>query len=112
MTGKIIVINGKEYKIKFTINTLCDMAKSGLNIMNLSEKDFDIVMIRTLFYYGLKSTDKKITENKAGDLMDEYLQDGHDFGELTTEIMTAFTESLGTKNRDNTDEEDGNTDVK
>lgn len=107
MTGRIITIGDKEYEIKFTINTLCDMTKAGINIMKLNEKDFDIVMIRSLFYFGLKGSDKKITESKAGDLMDEYIhQEGNDFGKLTQEVMAAFADSLGTKAKDKEESED------
>lgn len=107
MTERIITIDNKEYEIKFTINTLCDMTKTGINIMKLNEEDFDIVMIRSLFYFGLKSSDKKMTESKAGDLMDEYIhQEGNDFGKLTQEVMAAFADSLGTKAKDKESEDE------
>lgn len=101
MTGQILKIDGKEYTIKYTINILCEMTKAGIDVMNLDSIVFNMINLRSFFYYGLKSADKKITENKAGDIMDAYIQEGHEFNDIMEIIMSALAESLGSKEQDN-----------
>lgn len=106
MTGKTINANGKEYTIKYTINVLCDMAKAGIDVMNFDTINFNMINMRNFFYYGLKSTDKKMTENKAGDIMDAYIQEGHEFNDIMEIILTALAESLGSKDTEDEAETD------
>ena len=94
---KVIEVGNKEYEIKFTINTLCRMEADGLRVMKLEEiiDNISFTMIRKLFFYGLKdSVGKSLTENKAGDMMDEYLQE-NDYNELMTVLIGELAKSLG-----------------
>ena len=92
----MLEIKGKEYNIKYTINTLCVMANEGMDVTDLGNMKMNIVTIRDLFYYGLKHENKKITINQAGCLIDDYLEDGGTFNDLSVEIMSALAKSLGT----------------
>ena len=96
----MIEIYGKEYEIKYPINTLCMMADDGIDVMNISDMKINIATIRDLFYYGLKHENKRITKNQAGDLIDDYIAEGHVFGELMDIIMEALGKSLGRKDDD------------
>lgn len=107
MTGTIIRIGKQEHELKYTINTLCDMTKAGIDVMNLESIVFDIPTIRDFVYFGLKGADKKITQNKAGTLMDDFIEDGNELGDLLELIMEALAASLGSKeNKDKEEEKD------
>lgn len=102
----MIEIKGKEYEIRYPINTLCIMADDGIDVMNISDLKVNIATIRDLFYYGLKHENKKITKNQAGELIDDYLAEGHVFGELMDIIMEALGKSLGSKKEEGANDED------
>ena len=102
----MIEIKGKEYEIRYPINTLCIMADDGIDVMNISDLRVNKATIRDLFYYGLKHENKKITKNQAGELIDDYLAEGHVFGELMDIIMEALGKSLGSKKEEGADDED------
>ena len=87
-------INGRDYELKYGINTLCNMCDAGIDVMHLSEIVINVKTVRDLFMYGLKHENKKITQAQAGDLMDGYLEE-HQFDELVTEVMGAIAQSLG-----------------
>lgn len=96
----MLEIKDKEYEIRYPINTLCMMADDGIDVMNISDMKINIATIRDLFYYGLKHENKRITKNQAGDLIDDYIAEGHVFGELMDIIMEALGKSLGSKDDD------------
>ena len=96
----MLEIKGKEYELKFTINMLCEMSEQGFDVMRIGETNINIRTVRDLFYYALKGADKKITKAKAGDLMDEFIEEGHTFDELIDLVMGALSKSLGTKQDD------------
>ena len=96
----MLEIKDKEYEIRYPINTLCMMADDGIDVMNISDMKVNIATIRDLFYYGLKHENKRITKNQAGDLIDDYIAEGHVFGELMDIIMEALGKSLGRKDDD------------
>ena len=101
----MLEIKDKEYEIKYPINTLCMMADDGIDVMNISDMKVNIATIRDLFYYGLKHENKRITKNQAGDLIDDYIAEGHVFGELMDIIMEALGKSLGSKDDDGDENE-------
>ena len=94
---KIITLNDKEYEVKFTINTLVMMESDGIDVMHIENlvENMSFALIRKLFYYGLKnSVGKSLTENKAGDMIDEYLVD-NDYKELMTMLLGELARALG-----------------
>ena len=99
-------IKNKEYELKFPVNTLCMMAEDDIDIMNIENVPVNLKTIRDLFYYGLKYENKKITKNQAGDLMDDYLEDGGNIYDLFVEIMNALGKSLGKGKADKEDKAD------
>lgn len=104
----MIEIRDKEYELRFTINMLCEMSEQGFDVMNIANMNINIRTVRDLFYYALKGADKKITKNKAGDLMDAYIEEGGSFDELIDLVMEALGKSLGNKPvEDEEVEEDG-----
>lgn len=94
---KVIEIANKEYEIKFTINTLCRMESDGLQVMQIDKlmENINFTLIRKLFFYGIKeSVGKSLTENRAGEMMDEYLEE-NDYNELMTVLIGELAKSLG-----------------
>ena len=94
---KFIEINNKNYEIKYTINTLVRMESDGLDVMNLESLfgNPSFTLIRKLFFYGmLHSCGKSLTENKAVDLLDEYLENNN-YNELMTILIKELVSALG-----------------
>ena len=71
------------------------MCDSGIDVMDLANLKINIKTVRELFMFGLKHENKKITQAQAGDLMDAFFEDGGDYNEIVTEIMTKLNKSLG-----------------
>ena len=94
---KVIKLNNKEYEVKFTINTLVRMESDGIDVMHIENiiNNMSFSLVRKLFYYGLmNSVGKTLTENKAGDMIDEYLVD-NDYRELMTMLLSELARALG-----------------
>ena len=103
----MLTINGKDYELRYPMNTLCSMCDAGIDVMHLAELKINIKVVRELFMYGLKHENKKITQAQAGDLMDAYCEEGGDINELSTEIMTCLAKALGGKVEDVEDDDEG-----
>ena len=103
----MLTINGKDYELRYPMNTLCSMCDAGIDVMHLSELRINIKVVRELFMYGLKHENKKITQAQAGDLMDAYCEEGGDINELSSEIMTCLAKALGGKVEDDEDNAEG-----
>lgn len=99
MTNTIITIKDKKYMICYDINTLCLMKSEGYDVMKMDQIEMDILTIRALFYYGLlKFNNKpKMTLEKAGELMSDYVANGGTFQEIAEIMMMALYKGLGIK---------------
>lgn len=99
MTITTITINDKKYRICYDINVLCQMKSEGLDIMKMDKMEMDILTVRSLFYFGLvKFNNKpKMTLEKAGELMSDYMSNGGTFQEITEIMITALYKGLGIK---------------
>lgn len=94
---KFIEIGNKSYEVKYTINVLCRMENDGIDVMNINKlvENVNFNLIRKLFFYGiLASAGKSLTENKAGDMLDEYLEN-NDYNELMMTLVYELARSLG-----------------
>ena len=101
----MLTMNGKDYELRYPMNTLCSMCDAGIDVMHLAELRINIKVVRELFMYGLKHENKKITQAQAGDLMDAYCEEGGDINELSSEIMICLAKALGGKVEDDEDTE-------
>lgn len=88
-------INGRDYELRYGINTLCNMCDAGIDVMHMDQMVINVKTIRELFMYGLRHDVKKITQNQAGELIDDYFDEGGDFNSLVEEVMNSLTKSLG-----------------
>ena len=98
MVDGLIKINNKEYFLKFTINSLCEMKECGLDVMKLDET-MDFTQIRSLFYFGLKKIHGQEIKSveQAGDLMSDFLETQGTMEDLGNIISKALIKSLGMK---------------
>ena len=106
---KFIEIGNKNYEIKYTINVLCRMESDGLDVMHINNiiENVNFTLIRKLFFYGmLHACGKSLTENKAGDMMDEYLEN-NSYHDLMTMLISELAISLG-YDLDKKDEQEAN----
>ena len=58
-------INGRDYELRYPINTLCTMCDAGLDVVNMDKMVINVKTIRELFMYGLRHENKKMTQNQA-----------------------------------------------
>ena len=103
----MLTINGKDYELRYPMNTLCAMCDAGIDVMHLTELRINIKLVRDLFMYGLKYENKKITQAQAGDLMDAYCEEGGDINELSAEVMICIARALGGKVDEGDEEDEG-----
>lgn len=83
--------NGKQIKLEFDYNSMCEMEDIGLSINDLQNKPLN--MIRFMIYNSLRKLDKKITQEEAGKELMEYFANGGNLEELTEKISKAVEES-------------------
>ena len=97
-------INGRDYELRYSINTLCNMCDNGIDVMHMDQIVINVKTIRELFMYGLRHDVKKITQNQAGELIDNFIDEGGDFNVLIEEVLNALGKSLGGEDSDNKEE--------
>ena len=101
MVDGLMTVNGKQYFIKYDMNTICEMKLDGLDVMALStgELELDFIQLRSLFYYGLKKIQRDQIKSKedAGNVMSDYLESEGNIEDLTNVMVNALVRSLGFK---------------
>ena len=97
-------INGRDYELRYPINTLCIMCDAGLDVVNMDKMVINVKTIRELFMYGLRHENKKMTQNQAGELIDNFIDEGGDFNVLIEEVLNALGKSLGGGDSDSKEE--------
>lgn len=103
----IISINDKDYEFKYTINSLCKMSGAGIDVMGDGAVKIgsSISSLRKAFYYGLLEENSKMTEVRAGQLMDSYINEGHSIQDVFNLVDEAIIESTGMETEDDSTEE-------
>lgn len=90
----------KNRTLRFTINSMIQFKKERKKdftaALSSLEKDFDLELVRYLFYLGLKWEDKELTEETAGDIMDIVIEE-MGFDGLATTLVEAIQKALGVK---------------
>jgi hypothetical protein len=91
----ILQVNNKEYYLNYDINTLCMMEASGLDVMRLQNEHIGVETLRGLVYFGLCRFQPEITKEMAGEVISEYIAEGHTMEEFTDIVVGAIEKSLG-----------------
>lgn len=104
----MININGKDYELKYTVNVLSKMSGAGLDVMGdgLDKINGSIFCARKAFYYGLIEENGKMTEARAGQLMDKFIEEGNSIADLIEKVINAILDGLGlNSDEENADDE-------
>lgn len=99
MFGELIEINNKRYTLKFSMNTFCKMDADGIDVMRLNDEEMSFSTLRALFYYGLQKyhSDTVKSHDDAGEIIEDYIDNGGDFEELTQTLMKSLVKAIGVK---------------
>lgn len=69
------ILNGKEYKIEYTVNSLCEIEElAGMPISQLMDRQFSAT--RLLFWGGLRENHGELTMKDTGKIIDGVLHSG------------------------------------
>lgn len=101
-----IKIGKKDYIISYSINALVRMEKeTGKTFEEIFPEDkFSLMAIRDLFYYGLIEK-QTMTPEKAGDLLEELIQDGEAFEDIMGILMEELAKAIGADLEENSPNE-------
>lgn len=96
MSGVLIKLD-RERKLKYTINSLSDFEEStGMSVIQIASNPFlmsSFRIIRAFIWAGLKWEEFKLTQEKAGVLIQRYLDEGGSVAELADVIKSALMQS-------------------
>lgn len=91
----VIEVGEKEYKLGFPNRMAIKKAEAkGMNIVEASEKL--VTSMDKIFYGGLLAYQPEMTESKANELLEQYIEEGGDINEIIpflTEQYWAFLKS-------------------
>lgn len=107
MSRGVLITLDRERKLRFTINGLIDLEQAlgaplGVALMNRSQ----LRTARALIWKGLQHEDKRLTEERVGELLQDYLEQGGSLKNLTDTITEAL--KLSGIMPDNDDDDDPN----
>ena len=88
-----IEIGGKAYALRYTVNSLCAMEeRCGCSLEQALSKDYTAA--RLLLWGGLIAKQPDLTLERAGEMLDRYLEDGGSIGGIV-EIAAQALEAAG-----------------
>lgn len=110
MTGVEIELGGKSRKLRYDFNAVADVEqKAGLGIGAMfDENRTGFHSIRLLIWGGLKWQDRGLTLERAGKLVNDYLQNGGTFEGLMDKVTQALERGGIVKLAEADNEEEGN----
>lgn len=92
----IMIEMDKARNLKYTFNTLIELEEDfGKPIAEIGGANMTMKDVRTLIYHGLKWEDKKLTPEKTGELISDYIDNDNSFQELIEVVGKAFTKAMG-----------------
>lgn len=109
---QILKINNKDVVVKFNINSIKQLGKSGLTLKTLSDsvQDVDMSAVALFFHYGVKALNYKATEDDTDEMLDNYFEEGGTFENLVELLLDEYTKAMGLKiDKDNQEKTPQNT---
>lgn len=90
-----IELSGKEYQIKYNFNAICALEeKANKGIMELmSSTQVGFNSVRLLIWAGIKHTNKYLTLDNVGDLLNKYITEGNTLDTIMEKVSEALKES-------------------
>lgn len=84
-----IEVGEKTYKLGFPTRSDAKIAENkGLRILQIEEKPLEVS--DKLFYTALLAKQPSITENEAGKLLEQYINEGGEIGEINNFLMNQY----------------------
>ena len=88
-----LIVGGEEYKMRLTAGAILSIEKKlGKSIFAALEhiQDNMIETVTTIIWAAVQSMNSGFTIDKATELFDKYIDDGHSIEDLIQEINTLF----------------------
>lgn len=100
------VVKGKEYTLRYTFNSICEIEEmAGVGLPKLvSDEKVGLNAVRLVVWGGLKWCNPGITKGAVGDLLKNYIEEKGDYQELFRQAVHLMNESMGGKPVDETTE--------
>lgn len=103
--------DNKEHHLRYDLNCLCDIETVfDCGFFNILKNWDGFRLTRCLLWAGLKWKDKKMTQVKAGKIIEEYIDAGGKMKDISAICMDALTASGALKNLMEPDEDDDDSD--
>lgn len=103
MRSYTFIVDNKEYVLRYTFNAICDLeeeAKMGISLL-LSQEKVGLNTFRLLVWAGLKWKDHGITKQRAGEILNRFIESGGNYNELASEISKLLLASLSNESMTN-----------
>jgi len=89
-------VKDKTYTLRYNFNAVCDLEEeAGYGIQTLFDpKKVGLNIIRLLIWAGLKWQDRGITKQRAGEILNLYIEQGGDYSELVNKASELLLTSV------------------
>lgn len=97
---KMIKINGQDLVMKFSTKVINLMNLEGISLKTITEDlktNFDTTKLNKAFYYSLITMQKDITEERAYELLDLWIDEGKDGESIQYEVIGELMTAMGFK---------------
>lgn len=94
---KILKANGKDYALKFGAGAIAELNDLGVTLLGLS-KDLEDMKVKNLyvtFFYGLKTMQHDMTQEKAYHVIDSLFEEGMELEEFFKIVLEEYATSMG-----------------
>ena len=90
--NRVLTLNGRDYPLRFSINALCCLEeKTGLSLNRLQSAQFSC--LRGLIWCGLMESERGLTLEAAGELLDAHLRAGGDLEAVSDTLAQALQDA-------------------
>lgn len=104
---QFIKVGGKERSLRYSYNSVCAIEDAfGMGMESIfSKEQVGFRTTRILLWGALKTSQRNITLDQAGDLIEEYMREGNDIDSLASKCILAYKEFLPNADEDIEDEQ-------
>jgi len=86
-------VGGKQYKLRYTMNSMCELERmTGKKLADIID-DGEFTAVRAMIWAALLPLNHSISLTAAGEIIDKYFEDGHNFIELSEIIKSVMSAS-------------------
>lgn len=96
MINSVAIELDKPRRLRFDVNALADLEEHlGVGIGKVMEQEANFRLLRALLWAGLKWEEPRLTIERAGALIQDYLARGGDLDALAQKLISALLETSG-----------------